>query len=155
MKENKVVDKEGVLMFKLKSSNKIYEEAARAVLSAESEVKYWQSEINLTTSLLADLHGEKGEKTASLRSCAMWLNMEYESYDGYGRMTYLTADDLRREAESKIYRLKKKLASAEETLAEKQAELERIRLILAEDEARIFEPIVEWKLEDDEDDLVF
>ena len=140
-------------MFKLKSSNKIYEESARAVSFAESDVRYWQSEINFTTSLLTDLQGEKGETTAYLRSCAMWLNMEYESYDGYGRMTYLTADDLRREAESKIYRLKKKLASAKEVLAEKQAELERVRLFLAEEEARIFPPVVEE--EDDEDDLVF
>ena len=140
-------------MFRLKSSNNIYEEAARAVSSAESDARYWQSEINLTTSLLTDLQGEKGETTACLRSCAMWLNMEYESYDGYGRMTYLTADDLRREAESKIYRLKKKLSSAKEVLAEKQAELERVRLILAEDEARIFALVVEE--EDDEDDLVF
>ena len=53
------------------------------------------------------------------------------------------------------YRLEKKLASAKKVLAEKQAELERVRLFLAEDEARIFEPIVEWKLKDDEDDLVF
>ena len=120
-------------MFKLKYMNNIYEEAARAVSFAESDVRGWQSEINLTTSLLADLQGEKGETAACLRSCAMWLNMEYESYDGYGRMTYLTADDLRREAESKIYRLKKKLASAKEVLAEKQAELERVRLFLAEE----------------------
>ena len=140
-------------MFRLKSSNNIYEEAARAVSFAESDARCWQSEINLTTSLLTDLQGEKGETTACLRSCAMWLNMEYESYDGYGRMTYLTADDLRREAESKIYRLKKKLASAKEVLAEKQAELERVRLFLAEEEARIFAPVVEE--EDDEDDLVF
>ena len=142
-------------MFKLKYMNNIYEEALRAVSSAESDVRYWQSEINFTTSLLANLQGEKGKTTACLRSCAMWLNMEYESYDGYGRMTYLTADDLRREAESKICRIKKKLESANEVLAEKQEELERVRLILAEEEARIFEPIVEWKLEDDEDDLVF
>lgn len=140
-------------MFKLKYMNNIYEEAARAVLFAESDARCWQSEINFTTSLLADLQGEKGETTACLRSCAMWLNMEYESYDGYGRMTYLTADDLRREAESKIYRLKKKLASAKDEVAKKQAELERVRLFLAEEEARIFPPVVEE--EDDEDDLVF
>ena len=140
-------------MFKLKYMNNIYEEAARAVSSAESDARYWQSEINLTTSLLTDLQGEKGETTACLRSCAMWLNMEYESYDGYGRMTYLTADDLRREAESKIYRFEKKLASAREEVAKKQAELERVRLFLAEEEARIFPPVVEE--EDDEDDLVF
>lgn len=140
-------------MLKLKSSNNVYAKAANAVSSAESDVRYWQSEINFATSRLADLQGEKGETTACLRSCAMWLNMEYESYDGYGRMTYLTADDLRREAKSKIYRLKKKLASAKEVLAEKQAELERVRLFLAEEEARIFPPVVEE--EDDEDDLVF
>lgn len=140
-------------MFKLKSSNNIYGEAARAVSSAESDARYLQIKIDSNTSLLADLQGENGEKTAFLRSCAMWLDMEYESYDEYGRMTYLTADDLRREAESKIYRLKKKLTSAKEVLAEKQAELERVRLFLAEEEARIFPPVVEE--EDDEDDLVF
>ena len=140
-------------MFKLKYMNNIYEEAARAVSSAESDARWWQSQINFATSLLADLQGEKGKTTACLRSCAMWLSMEYESYDEYGRMTYLTADDLRREAESKIYRLEAKLASAKEVLAEKQAELERVRLFLAEEEARIFPPVVEE--EDDEDDLVF
>ena len=140
-------------MLNLKYIDNIYEEAARAVSFAESDARCWQSEINLTTSLLTDLQGEKGETTACLRSCAMWLNMEYESYDGYGRMTYLTADDLRRKAESKIYRLKKKLASAKEEVAKKQAELERVRLFLAEEEARICAPVVEE--EDDEDDLVF
>ena len=140
-------------MLNLKYIDNIYEEAARAVSFAESDARCWQSEINLTTSLLTDLQGEKGETTACLRSCAMWLNMEYESYDGYGRITYLTADDLRREAESKIYRLKKKLASAKEEVAKKQAELERVRLFLAEEEARICAPVVEE--EDDEDDLVF
>lgn len=142
-------------MFKLKSSNKIYEEAARAVSSAESDARYWQIEINFATSRLADLQGEKGEKFARRRRCEMRDNGACDYYDEFGRMAYLTADDLRREVDSEIYRLKKKLASAEETLAEKQAELERVRLILAEDEARIFEPIVEWELEDDEDDLVF
>ena len=138
-------------MFKLKYMNNIYEEAARAVSFAESDARCWQSEINLTTSLLTDLQGEKGETTACLRSCAMWLNMEYESYDGYGRMTYLTADDLRREVNGGICRLEKKLASAKEVLAERQAELERVRLILAEDEARIFAPVVE----EEDDDLDF
>lgn len=138
-------------MFKLKSSNNVYAKAANAVSSAESDVRYWQSEINRNTSLLADLQCEKGETTACLRSCAMWLNMEYESYDGYGRMTYLTADDLRREAESKIYRLEKKLSSAKEVLAERQAELERVRLFLAEEEARIFAVVVE----EEDDDLEF
>ena len=142
-------------MFKLKSSNKIYEEAARAVSFAESDARYWQIKINYATSRLADLQGEKGEKFARRRRCEMRDNGACDYYDEFGRPEYLTADDLRREVDSEIYRLKKKLASAEETLAEKQAELERVRLILAEDEARIFEPIVEWELEDDEDDLVF
>ena len=140
-------------MFKLKSSNKIYGEAARAVSSAESDARYWQIEINYATSRLADLQGEKGEKFARRRRCEMRDNGACDYYDEFGRPEYLTADDLRREADSEIYRLKKKLASAEETLAEKQAELERVRLILAEDEARIFPPVVEE--EDDEDDLVF
>ena len=138
-------------MFKLKSSNNIYEESARAVSSAESDARYLQIKIDSNTSLLADLRGEKGEKIACLRSCAMWLNMEYESYDGYGRMTYLTADDLRREAESKIYRLEKKLSSAKGVLAERQAELERVQFLLAEDEAHICAPVVE----EEDDDLDF
>ena len=155
MKEIKVIDKKGALMFKLKSSNKIYEDAIRAVSFAESDARYWQSQINYCISLLADLQGEKGEEFARRRRREMKDNGACDYYDEFGRMAYLTTDDLRREVDSEIYRLKKKLASAEETLAEKQAELERVRLILAEDEARIFEPIVEWKLEDDEDDLVF
>ena len=140
-------------MFKLKSSNNIYEEAARAVSSAESDARYWQSEINFATSRLADLQGEKGEKFARRRRCEMRDNGACDYYDEFGRMAYLTADDLRREVESEIYRLAKRLASAKEVLAEKQAELERLRLFLAEEEARIFPPIVEE--EDDEDDLVF
>lgn len=135
MKEIKVVDD-------------IYEKAENAVLSARNDVKYWAS-------LLSDLQVENREKIADLRRWSMKNDGACDYYDEFGRMAYLTADDLRREVDSKIYRLKKKLASAEETLAEKQAELERVRLIIAEEEARIFEPIVEWKLEDDEDDLVF
>ena len=140
-------------MFKLKYMNNIYEEAARAVSFAESDARYWQSEINYATSRLADLQGEKGEKFARRRRCEMRDNGACDYYDEFGRPEYLTADDLRREVDSEIYRLKKKLASAEETLAEKQAELERVRLFLAEEEARIFPPVVEE--EDDEDDLVF
>ena len=140
-------------MFKLKYMNNIYEEAANAVSSAESSVRYWQSEINFATSRLDDLHGENGEKIADRRRREMWDNASCDYYDEFGRMAYMTADDLRREVDSEIYRLKKKLASAKETLAEKQAELERVRLFLAEEEARIFPPVVEE--EDDEDDLVF
>lgn len=140
-------------MFKLKSSNNIYEEAACAVSSAESSVRYWQSEINFATSRLDDLQGENGEKFDRRRRREMWDNGVCDHHDEFGRPEYLTANDLRREVESEIYRLEKRLASAKETLAEKQAELERVRLILAEDEARIFAPVVEE--EDDEDDLVF
>ena len=68
-------------------------------------------------------------------------------------MSYMSASDLRREVMAEIYRLEKKLSSAKEVLAERQAELERVRLFLAEEEARIFPPVVEE--EDDEDDLVF
>ena len=140
-------------MFKLKYMNNIYEEAARAVSFAESDARCWQSEINLTTSLLDDLQGENGEKIADRREWSMRDNGVCDSYDEFGRPAYLTAGDLRREAESKIYRLKKKLASAKEEVAKKQAELERVRLFLSEEEARIFPPVVEE--EDDEDDLVF
>ena len=140
-------------MFKLKSSNNIYEEAARSVSFAESDVRYWQSEINLATSLIDNLQGENGEEIAARRRRAMISDGVCDSYDEVGRMAYMSADDLRREVKSEIYRLEKKLASAEETLAEKQAELERVRLILAEEEARICAPVVEE--EDDEDDLVF
>ena len=140
-------------MFKLKSSNNIYEDAACAVSSAEFSVRYWQSEINLATSRLADLQGENGEKFADRRRWSMKADGVCDSYDEVGRMAYMSADDLRREVKSEIYRLEKKLASAEETLAEKQAELERVQFLLAEDEARIFAPVVEE--EDDEDDLVF
>ena len=140
-------------MFKLKSSNNIYEEAANAVSSAESSVRYWQSEINFATSRLADLQGEKGEEFARRRRREMLDNGVCDYYDDLGR-AYLTADDLRREVSSDISRFEAKLASAKEVLAEKQAELERVRLILAEEEARIFPPVVEEE-EEDEDDLVF
>ena len=139
-------------MFKLKSSNNVYAEAARAVSSAESSVRYWQSEINFATSLLADLQGEKSEKIADRRRWSMKADGACDYYDEFGR-AYLTADDLRREAKSEIYRLEKKLVSAKEDLAKKQAELEKVQSLLAEDEARIFAPVVEE--EDDEDDLVF
>lgn len=137
-------------MFKLKSSNKIYEEAARAVSSAESSVRYWQSEINFATSRLSDLQGENGERIADRRRWSMEANGVCDYYDDLGR-AYLTADDLRREVGSDISRFEAKLASAKEALAEKQAELERVRFILAEDEARIFAPVVE----EEDDDLVF
>ena len=141
-------------MFKLKSSNKIYEEAANAVSFAESDARYWQSQINYCISLLADLHGEKGEKFARRRRCEMRDNGACDYYDEFGRSwSNLTADYLRREVESEIYHLEKRLALAKEVLAEKQAELERVQLFLAEEEARIFPPVVEE--EDDEDDLVF
>ena len=138
-------------MFKLKSSNNIYGEAARAVSSAESSARYWQGEIDHNTSLLTDLQGEKGEKIADRRRLSMKADGVCDCYDEFGRMAYLTADDLRREVNSEIYRLEKKLASAKEVLAEKQAELERVRLILAEDEARIFALVVE----EEDDDLDF
>ena len=140
-------------MFKLKSSKNIYEEAACAVSFAESAARYWQSEINFATSRLADLQGEKGEEIAARRRRAMIIDGVCDSYDEFGRPAYLTSSDLLREVMAEIYRLEKKLSSAKEELAEKQAELERVRLILAEDEARIFTPVVEE--EDDEDDLVF
>lgn len=139
-------------MFRLKSSNNIYEEALRAVSSAESDVRYWQIKIDYSASLLSDLQGEKGEKIADRRRWAMVADGVCDYYDDLGR-AYLTADDLRRDLEAEIYRLEKNLASAKEVLAEKQAELERVQSILAEDEARIFAPVVEE--EDDEDDLVF
>ena len=138
-------------MFRLKSSNKIYGEAAFAVSSAESSARYWQGEIDHNTSLLTDLQGEKGEKIADRRRLSMKADEACDCYDEFGRMAYLTSDDIRREVNSEIYRLEKKLASAKEVLAEKQAELERVRLILAEDEARIFALVVE----EEDDDLDF
>ena len=139
-------------MFKLKYMNNIYEEAARAVSFAESGVRCLQGRIDYNLSRLADLQGENGEKFADRRRWSMKADGVCDFYDEVGRMAYMSADDLRREVKSEIYRLEKKLASAEETLAEKQAELERVRLILAEEEARIFAPVVE---EEDDDDLNF
>lgn len=138
-------------MFKLKYMNNIYEEAARAVSSAESDARYWQIEINFATSRLADLQGEKGEKFARRRRCEMRDNGACDYYDEFGRMVYLTASDLRRDLMEEICRLKKRLTSAKEALAEKQTELEKVRLILAEDEARICAPVVE----EEDDDLDF
>lgn len=141
-------------MFKLKYMNNIYEEAARAVSSAESDARYWQIEINFATSRLADLQGEKGEKFARRRRCEMRDNGVCDSYDEFGRPAYLTSSDLLREVKAEICRLEKMLASAKEVLAEKRAELEKVQSLLAEDEARIFAPVVEEE-EDDEGDLVF
>lgn len=139
-------------MFRLKSSNNIYEEALRAVSSAESDVRYWQIKIDYSASLLSDLQGENGERIADRRRWSMEANGVCDYYDDLGR-AYLTADDLRREVSSDISRFEAKLASAKDEVAKKQAELERVRLFLAEEEARIFPPVVEE--EDDEDDLVF
>ena len=140
-------------MFKLKSSNNIYEEAARDVSSAESNVRYWQSEINLATSLLADLQGENGEKISNRRIWSVVADTACDYYDEFGHMSYMSVSDLRREVMAKIYRLEKKLSSAKEVLAERQAELERVQSLLAEEEASICASFVEK--EDDEDDLVF
>lgn len=141
-------------MFELKYMNDIYEEAARAVSSAESDVRYWQIKIKYATSLLADLQGENGEEIAARRRRAMMDNATCDYYDESGRPAYLTFSDLLREVDGEIYRLEKKLSSAKKVLAERRAELERVRLFLAEEEARIFPPVVEEE-EDDEDDLVF
>ena len=138
-------------MFKLKSSNNIYEEAASAVSSAESSVRYWQSEVNFATSRLADLQGENGEKIADRRRLAMMDAGECDYYDEFGRAVYMSASDLLREVVAEIYRLEKKLAAATDMLAEKQAELERVRLFLAEEEASICVPVVE----EEDDDLDF
>ena len=140
-------------MFKLKYMNNIYEEAARAVSSAESDARYLQIKIDSNTSLLADLQGEKGEKIADRRRWSMEANGACDYYDEFGRPAYVSASDLRRDVMGEIYRLEKKLSSAKEVLAERHAELERVRLFLAEEEARIFPPVVEE--EDVEDDLVF
>lgn len=138
-------------MFKLKSSNNIYGEAARAVSSAESDARYWQIKINFATSHLADLQGEKGEKIAARRRRAMISDGVCDSYDEFGRPAYLTSSDLLREVMTEIYRLEKKLSSAKEVLAERQAELERVQSLLAEEEARICAPVVE----EEDDDLDF
>ena len=139
-------------MFKLKSSNNIYGEAARAVSFAECDVRYWQSEIDHNLFRLADLQGENGEEIADRRRRAMRDNGACDFHDEFGRPAYLTAEDLQREVMAEICRLEKKLSSAKEVLAERQAELERVRLILAEEEARICVPVVE---EEDDDDLNF
>ena len=140
-------------MFKFKYANDVYAKAANAVSSAESDVRCLQRGINHNTSLLSVLRGEKGEKIADRRRLSMKADGVFDYYDEVGRMAYLTADDLRREVMAEICRLEKKLSSAKEELAEKQAELERVRLILAEEEARICAPVVEE--EGDEDALVF
>lgn len=119
-------------MFKLKSSNSIYEEALRAVSSAESDVRYWQREIGYNTSLLADL---QGEKVTDLRQRAMMSDEVCDSYDEFGRPAYLTSSDLLREVKAEICRLEKMLASAKEVLAEKRAELEKVQSLLAAEEA--------------------
>lgn len=139
-------------MKEIKVVNGIFEKAANAVSSAESNARYWQIKINYCTSRLANLQGEKGEKFARRRRCKMRDNGTCDYYDEFGRMAYLTADDLRREVESEIYHLEKRLALAKEVLAEKQTELEKVQSLLEEEEDRIFAPVVE---EDDEDDLVF
>lgn len=140
-------------MFKFKYMNNVYAKAANAVSSAESDVRYWQGEIDHNVSLLADLQGENGEEIAGRRRRAMISDGVCNSYDEFGRPAYLTSSDLLREVMAEIYRLEKKLSSAKEALAERQAELERVHLILAEEEARICVPVVEE--DDDEDDLVF
>lgn len=138
-------------MFKLKSSNNIYGEAARAVSSAESDARYWQIKINFATSLLTDLQGEKGEKIADRRRWSMEADGVCDYYDEFGRALYMSASDLRRDIMAEIHRLEKKLVSAKEDLAKKQAELEKVQSLLAEDEARIFAPVVE----EEDDDLDF
>ena len=138
-------------MFKFKYMNNIYAKAANAVSSAESSVRYWQSEVNFANSRLADLQGENGEKIADRRRLAMMDAGECDHYDEFGHASYMSADDLRRDLMAEIYRLEKKLAAATDMLAEKQAELERVRLFLAEEEASICVPVVE----EEDDDLDF
>ena len=138
-------------MFKFKYMNNIYAEAANAVSSAESSVRYWQSEVNFDTSLLADLQGEKGEKIADRRRLAMMADGVCDHHDEVGRAVCMSASDLLREGMAEIYRLEKKLAAATDMLAEKQAELERVRLFLAEEEVSICVPVVE----EEDDDLDF
>ena len=140
-------------MFMFKYANDVYAKAANAVSSAESDVRYWQGEIDHNTSLLADLQGKNGEEIAARRRRAMISDGVCDSYDEFGRPAYLTSSDLLREVMAEIYRLEKKLSSAKEALAERQAELERVQSLLAEEEASICVPVVEE--EDDEDDLVF
>ena len=138
-------------MFKFKYMNNIYAEAANAVSSAESSVSSWQSEGNFATSLLADLQGEKGEKIADRRRLAMMADGVCDHHDEVGRAVCMSASDLLREGMAEIYRLEKKLAAATDMLAEKQAELERVRLFLAEEEVSICVPVVE----EEDDDLDF
>ena len=138
-------------MFKFKYMNDIYAKAARAVSSAESNARYWQGEIDYNLSLLADLRGENGEKIADRRRWSMEADGVCDYYDEFGRMTYLTVGDLRRGVVRKIYLFKKELTSAKKVLAERQAELERVQSLLAEEEARICAPVVE----EEDDDLDF
>ena len=126
-------------MLKFKFANSIYEEAALAVSSVEADVRRLQAEI-------ANL---KGEKIAARRRLA--TSCDY--YDENGQPEYLSASDLRRDIEVEIYHLEKNLASAEEELVKKQEELERVRLLLAEEESRLDAVVVEE--EDGLEDLVF
>lgn len=128
----------------------IYEEAMRAVSSVEFYMRYLRAEIDSNASVLANL---QGEKIAARRRLAMADDGARDHYDEFGRPEYLSASDLRREIEVEIYRLEKNLASAKEELVKKQAELERVRLLLAEEETRLDAAIVEN--EDDSEDLVF
>lgn len=139
-------------MFKFKYANGIYEEALRAVSSAESDVRYWQREIDHNASLLTDLQGEKGEKIADRRRWSMKADGVCDYYDEFGRASYISASDLRRDVMVEMCRLEKKLTSAKDVLAERQAELEKVQSILAEEEARICASVVE---EEDDDDLNF
>ena len=139
-------------MLNLKYIDNVYEEAANAVSSAESDVRYWQGEIDHNTSLLADLQGENGEEIAARRRRAMISDGVCDFYDEFGRPAYLTSSDLLREVMTEIYRLEKKLSSAKEVLAERQAELEKVQSLLAEEEACICASVVE---EEDDDDLNF
>ena len=123
----------------VKFANSIYEEAALAVASVEADVRRLQANI-------ANL---QGEKIASRRR----LETSCDYYDEFGRPAYLSDSDLRREIEVEIYRLEKNIASAKEELVKKQAELERVRLLLAEEEARLDAVVVED--EDDSEDFVF
>ena len=139
-------------MFKFKYANDVYAKAANAVSSAESDVRYWQREIDHNTSLLTDLQGEKGEKIADRRRWSMEADGVCDYYDEFGRALYMSASDLRRDIMAEIHRLEKKLVSAKEDLAKKQAELEKVQSLLAEEEASICASIVE---EENDDDLNF
>lgn len=139
-------------MFKFKYVNDVYAKAANAVPSAESDVRYWQGEIDHNTSLLADLQGENGEEIAARRRRAMISDGVCDSYDEFGRPAYLSSSDLLREVMAEIYRLEKKLSSAKDVPAERQTELEKVQSILAEEEASICASVVD---EEDDDDLNF